>query len=230
MRKLFACLCTLIITLTACKKEVGENQTLDPKNQRKYDLMTNEIGSWWIYGGSDSTISRRIATGRDSTMKGFFFSYYERTDTTSATQYVTAEFFGKNNNNYVTLIDMDGTQTQYISVIFFKDGVNLGQSWTNIDQYSYSPWTFDIKIESKVVDTGQVMVLNGKTYTSVIQVHNDMEGKLPFPGSDYIDAGTLEIWFVKGIGIIKEDMNVVIGTNILKKVYRDSLLDYHLVQ
>ncbi|MBS1783771.1 MAG: hypothetical protein JSS78_11960 [Bacteroidetes bacterium] len=190
--------------------------------------MTNEVGSWWIYGGSDSSVSRRIATGRDSTVKGFFFSYYERKDTTSATGYITPEFYGKNKNSYVTLIDMDGSMTSYITVIFFKDSVGIGEEWSNQDKYAYQIFNFDIKINSKIVDTGGVMTINGHTYTGIYHTLNSVQGKLTF-STDYSDLGTIKVWFVKGIGIIKQDMNISIA-GVYSKIYRDSLLAYHLVQ
>jgi len=217
-----------MILLAACKKELGENHNLDPKNQRKYDLMTNEMGSWWLYGGSDSSVTIRKATARDSTMKGLFFSYYEKVDTTSAMKEIMPEFFGKNNISYVTMMDLDGNYTQFVTVIFSKDSVGPGATWVNTDNYKYGALNFDIKVESNVVDTGGTMVINGHTYSSVMRVHNDLWGK-PAVSSNYIKAGTLELWFVKGIGIIKEDINVDVYGQ-LKKVYRDSLLDYHLVQ
>lgn len=228
MKRILTCLLSCATLLTACKKEIGENQKLDPKDQRKYDLMTNETGSWWLYGGSDSSISIRKATGRDSTVKDLFFSYYQRVDTTSAMKDTIPEFFGKNKNSYVTLIDIDGKYKQFVTVVFFKDSVDPGATWINTDKYEYSQLKFDVKVESNLIDTGGVMTINNHTYTGVMRVHNDFKGKPTF-SSNYTPIGTLEVWFVKGIGIIKQDLNVnIIGQ--VKKVYRDSLLDYHLVQ
>jgi len=230
VKQILTYLLSCTVLLVACKKEIGENQKLDPKDQRKYDLMTNEIGSWWLYGGSDSSVSIRSATGRDSTVKSLFFSYYERIDTTSAMKDIIPEFFGKNKNSYVTLIDIDGKYEQFVTVIFFKDSVGPGESWVNTDKYKYASMnlTFDIKVESKLVDTGGVMTINGHTYTGIMRVYNNLTGKPNF-STNFTPVGTLEVWFVKGVGIIKQDLNVdILGQ--LKKTYRDSLLDYHLVQ
>ncbi len=231
MKKVLFAFILCSIGVISCKKEdTGENQNLDPKDQRKYDLMTNETGSWWMYGGSDSTVTIRKATGRDSVVKGFFFSYYEKYDTTSADRLIYPEFFGKNTNRYITLQDIDGNYTQFVTVIFFKDSVGINETWTNTDNYSYGFLNFDIKVESRITDTGGIMQINNHSFHHVFQVHNDLFGKLSTGGSDYVKAGTLDMWFVQGIGIIKQDINVNVAGGLVKKVYRDSLLDYHLVE
>jgi len=232
MKQLFFILMSPVFFLLACnKEEVGENQKLDPKDQKKYDLMTNKKGSWWMYGGSDSTLTIMTATGRDSTVKGYFFSYYEKIDTTSALREPMPEFFGKNTTRYVTLFDLDGTYTQFITVIFYKEDVGLDESWINIDELEYLGLKFDIRVESRIKETGGSMVLNNKTYKDVIKIHHGFEARANLAGlpSDYSNIGYLDVWFVKGIGIIKKDLNVTIAAGDFSKVYRDSLLDYYFV-
>ncbi len=229
MRQLFTGMFLVMGTLVACKKEeVGENQKLDPKDQKKYDLMTNQPGSWWMYGGSDSSVCIRRATGRDSTMKGFFFSYYERVDTMSDTKYTIADFFGKNGDRYVNLQDLDGYQNKYVTVVFFKDGVKPGDSWSNIDEVDFGIIKANIRINTRVEETNGTIILNGRQYTDVIRTHNDLYARTDLLQPEYTGIGTLDIWFVQGIGVIKTDMNVDILSGTLVKVYRDSLLDYHL--
>jgi hypothetical protein len=227
MRQLLSCFALVLFMLSSCKKEIGENQKLDPKDQKKYDLMTNVRGSWWLYGGSDSTVTILTASGRDSTVKGLFFSYYERVDTTSALKDIMPEFFGKNTNRYITLMDLDGTYSRWVTIIFYKDGVPVGEKWTNTDKLDYLGLAFDIKTESSIVDTTGVMELNGRTYNKVIKIHHDFWGRVNIGfESDYTDVGYLDVWFVKGIGIIKKDLNIDLAGNF-SKVYRDSLLNYH---
>ncbi|HRO44075.1 MAG TPA: hypothetical protein PL009_14665 [Flavipsychrobacter sp.] len=230
MKQLYCGFLLVLLAFSSCKKEVGENQKLDPKNQKKYDLMTNKTGSWWLYGGSDSTVSVMTATGRDSTIKGLFFSYYERVDTTSAERNIMPEFFGKNTSRYVTLVDLDGTYTQFITVIFFKEDVPIGEKWTNIDNLDYLGLKFDVKVESRLVEMAGNMAINGKIYTDVKKIHHEFWGRIDLGiPSDYTDIGFMDVWFVKGIGIIKKDLNVTIAAGNFSKVYRDSLLDYYFV-
>lgn len=228
MTRLFTCVLLGLLGFSSCKKEEGENQDLDPKNQKKYDLMTNKPGSWWLYGGSDSTVTILSATGRDSTIGDLFFSYYERVDTTSLMKKTMPDFFGKNTNRYITLLDLDGTYTNWVTIIFYKDEVPIGEVWTNTDKLNYMGLTFDIKTESRILERGGTMELAGRTYTEVLKMHHDFFGRvnvgLP---SDFSNIGYMDVWFVKGLGIIKKDLNISIAGNF-SKVYRDSLLNYHL--
>lgn len=229
MKRFFAVLTFVALAFSSCKKEVGENKKLDPKDQKKYDLMTDRPGSWWMYGGSDSTVTILSATGRDSTVKDLFFSYYERVDTTSAEKNIMPEFFGKNADRYIFLQDLDGTFSKWIIVIFYKDGVQKNEKWVNIDEVDYLGLKFQVKVESAIKETGGVMTINAKTYTDVITIHHDFLGRLNLGGidSDYSGLGYLDVWFVKGIGIIKKDLNITITAGDFTKQYTDSLLDYH---
>src|SRR5690606_8081756 len=193
------------------------------KDQKKYDLMTDRPGSWWMYGGSDSTVTILSATGRDSTIKDLFFSYYERVDTTSAEKNIMPEFFGKNADRYIFLQDLDGSFTKWIIVVFYKDGMLKDEKWINIDEVDYMGLKFEIKVESAIKETDGVMTLNSGTFTDVIKIHHDFLGRVNISGfdSEYTELGYLDVWFVKGIGIIKKDLNIAISAGGFSKQYRD---------
>jgi hypothetical protein len=47
----------------------------------------------------------------------------------------------------------------------------------------------------------------------------------------YVSCGSLEVWFKKGVGIIKDKGNIDVapaGVSLVKKDYGDELLDYHI--
>ena len=62
-----ACSLCLVMMATACKKPIGDNKNLDPKNQVQNDYMSTKPGSWWLFAAEDGSVFRRMATGRDST-------------------------------------------------------------------------------------------------------------------------------------------------------------------
>lgn len=215
----FAC-----TSLIACKK--GDNQKLDGDNDPVSDFMSTKAESWWMYGSNEGTVTIRRATGKDSTMLGRIYNYYETTDTTS--QYVTPEYFGKNQDKFLMLVDMDlnGNRQNYMNVVVQKDNPQVDDSWSNTGSLSYGGMPFDLLTEGKVKSTGGTMTMNGITYTEVTQIENALKFK-PKLTPIYVKCGTATMWFAKGIGIIRSDFDISIGSLYSRK-YNDSLLSYHI--
>lgn len=221
-------LLALALGAGSCTKKNGENQGLMAEDQRPYDLNSTKSGSTWIYGSKDGTIFTRYATGRDTTMNGLQYDYFYRID--SSSKYQTPEFFGKNKDRYLTLIDLDGSMNTYITFVFLKDNPVKGLGWKNTESKKIQGFNVDMLIESSVVSTDRTLVHNGHVFNNVIEVSSQLKAKLKLsPG--YTDCGDLRVWFAKDVGIIKEigDLTIrVAGITMLKKEYDDSLISYHI--
>lgn len=206
----------------SCKK--GANEKLEENNDPVSGYMSTKAGSWWLYGANDGTITRRRATGIDSVMLGRVYNYYETTDTVSL--HVTPEYFGKNSDKFLMLVDLDGNQSNYMNVVVQKDSSQVGDSWSNTGDISYSGMKFDLLAEGEVVSINGTMSINGHTYTNVVEVNNVLKAK-PILFPTYTNCGTVRMWFQKGIGILKADYDISISS-FFSKQYTDSLLDYHI--
>lgn len=220
---MFFAICLLLFS---CKKKDGENKHLNNDNKRPFDIMSTKAGSWWLYKADDGSVFYRYATGTDSLVEGLTYDYFYRVDTTSVMKEHIPEYFGKNDDKYISLIDLDGSQKSYITYVVLKDYWHKGQSWTNTENRKIQGWNLNLYIESEVMSISDTLTLNGKVYDSVILVHNDLKAKsVVMPA--YIKCGTLDVWFKKGVGILQEkgDINVI---GLLKKNYSDYLLDYHI--
>jgi len=222
-KTVFLCL-SLCTIATACKKKDGANQNLDPNKQEASNYMSTKPGSWWLFGARNGDVTKRMATGLDSTKNGLLFSYFEKTDTN--THYITKEYFGKNEEKYVSLFDIDGSQTNYVTLVFLMDSVKTGSYWTNTQDYKYGAFKTNLYVESTVEFVNGTLTLGNKTYTDVTKVHNNLQGKLA-TSPTYSSVGRLDIWFAKGIGIIMEDMDINV-LSLVTKQHTDSLLDYHI--
>lgn len=229
MKKAFYSRCAFLFSAIACllffaqcKKE-GANQHLDPGKQTANDYMSTKAGSWWLYGTADGTVYIRRATGIDTVKNGLPFSYYESTDTN--TKFVTPEYFGKNVNYYVTLFDLDGGQTDYMTVVIMQDSAVAGTSWSNTETYKNN---YDLLVESNVESAGGTLIVNGKSYNDVSQVFSHLKAK-PKTLPTYIDCGTINVWFSKGVGLLKQDVNISVF-GLYKLQHQDSLMDYHIEQ
>jgi hypothetical protein len=216
---LLAAIVLSILITSSCKKLEGDNQNLDVSNQSVFDLMSTKSGSWWMYGNRNDTVFIRYATGKDTTKLGLKYSFYTRRDTITTT--TSPEFFGKNEGKYLTLVDLDGKETNYINYVFWYEGKT---SWTNDGEYNSGTilGKVIVTISSSLVQTGLTITQNGKTYTNVYHVHSTLKA-----GALNIDLGTLDIWFSKNIGIIRNeaDLNAL---GLYRNKYTDSLINYYI--
>lgn len=214
----------------ACTKKNGENKNLDPNKAQAFDIMSTKKGSWWLYAADDGSVFYRYATGRDTLKESLWYKYFYRIDTTSRLKEELPEFFGKNDGKYLSLIDVDGTYRYFITYVILKEGAYQGQKWENTERRKIQGFNLDMYIASEVISVNDVLELNGHRYDSVIHVYNDLKAKLV--GTPlYTDCGDLDVWFRKGIGIIKEDGKIDIapvGVSLLSKSYKDYLLEYHI--
>lgn len=226
MKKLSAFLLTVLagsLCFTACKKDKGVNEGIDPNNQQEYDFTSSKEGSYWKIGMRGEGIGTRYATGRDSVKDGFNYAYYERQE--EGSEHITPEFFGKNDGYYYTLIDLDGTETNYVAYAFYKDSAVLGDSWANTANITAPVvGSVNVRTESEVVETGLTMNWNGNTFEDVVHVRTKLLGKVVA----WVDVGKVDVWFVRNIGVIREqaDINIM---SFYTRNYVDSVVNYHLV-
>lgn len=218
------------LLIGSCTKKNGENKNLDPKDTQVFDIMSTKKGSWWLYSADDGSVFYRYATDRDTVKESLTYKYYYRIDTTSRLHEELPEFFGKNAGKYISLIDVDGTYRYFITYVILKDGAYTGMKWDNTERRRIQGVNLDMLIESQVMSVSDELVLNGKKYDSVIHVYNNLKAKLV--GSPlYTDCGDLDVWFRKGLGIVKQSGKIDIapaGVSLLSKQYSDYLLDYHI--
>src|SRR5690606_36366329 len=79
MYRMFPLVCLTLLLLSSCKRPIEKD--LDDENDRNASFISNKPGSWWVYGVSDGTVNKRVATGEDSLMQERTFDYYELIDT-----------------------------------------------------------------------------------------------------------------------------------------------------
>jgi hypothetical protein len=218
----------LLISLYACKKKDGDNDKLDPsKNASIEGYMSTKVGSWWLYSTSEGKILKRMATGTSKEKDGFVYDLYKMVDTTSVMQEETDDYFAKNENNYLSLVDLDGSQTNYIRAIIYRDGGKVGDQWTNTGEIKYNSITFDVMIESEIIGMNETKVINGVTFDSVCVTKNSLKGKQAILAPTWVKFGTIELWFRKGVGILKRDMDINI-LSFYTRDYEDEIIGYHL--
>lgn len=210
-----------LLGLSSCKKE-GVNQGLDSNNQKKYDFMSTKGGSYWHYGSREGVRYKRFAREKDTVKNGLTYSYYERQEDTGS-GHLTPEYFGKNGQYYITLLDLDGNETNYLEYVFWKEGAKKGDSWQNTGSVNHpSVGSVNLYTTSSEIEDNTSLLLGAQTYTGVVHVHSDIRTV-----TLNTKIGTMDMWFVKDIGVLREEAHI----NILgayKYDHIDSLIGYHI--
>lgn len=214
------------LTLFSCKKREGDNNS-DENNVTVSDFMSTKVGSWWLYASNEGHVNLLEATGRDSTIDNAPYDYYTMTDTASRTQYVTHTFYAKNGHNYLNLIDLDGSQTSFVPAIVFVDSATVGQTWLNTHRMRYSGLNVDIEIEGTVTAINATEVINGKTYNNVTKVKSTLRARQIPLVPVWTNCGTVDMWFVKGIGVLKRKLDISI-LSFYTRDYEENIIDYHI--
>lgn len=213
---------SLFVCLASCRKK-GDNEKLTGENQNAPELMPTDSGSWWLMKDNNGEITITTATGRDSFIENNTYEYYEMRDT--GTGAITPYFYAKNDGYYLSLPDITG-QGDFIPTIICTVNPKVGDTWTNTSLIHYSGIPVSIKSNGKVVTTTGSLTINGHTYQNVVETENDLKAKPSF-SPVWMDAGTLTIYFVSGIGIIKNDLDVDVS-GVFQTYVSDELLDYHI--
>jgi len=210
------------LLFVSCKK--GDNEKLGDTNDQVSSFMSTKQGSWWLYHGKSNTFSLREATGKDSMKMGLSYNYYTLTDTFLNT--TIPEYFGKNNGMFIMLVDLDGSQTNYMNVVVCKENAKVGDTWQNTGDITYSGIKFDLLTEGEVIATGETITVAGKEYKDVATLKSKLKGKIHLTPT-YVNCGDVTMWYAKDVGIIKSNFDISISSFYSNK-YQDSLIDYHI--
>lgn len=216
------------IALTSCKKKTGENEKLDPnKHATVAEYMSTKPGSYWIYKSNEGNIHKRTATGLQETVNNKLYDLYITVDTTSAMKEEIKTYFAKNENRYLTLIDIDGKQENYVEAIVYKDDAKVDDEWLNTGKVKISGFNLDVEIYSEVIDINATKEINGVVYDSVFVTKNKLKARQVPLVPSFVNVGTVEMWFKKGVGILGSDFDISVMSFYTRK-YNDGIVTYHI--
>lgn len=217
-----AILMAAFFVLPGCKK-TGDNQNIDNNKQLNFDLMSAKSGSYWRYAPRDgSALWQREARGKDTTVFGRVYSYYERRNDGDIA--FDPEFFGKNNEDYFTLVDLDGNKDNYLDYLFYRNNSMVGSKWNNTGEVKAPTiGKVAVLIESEVITTDGKMTIGTNNFSNVIHVKSNLQAT-----ALNISVGSVAIWFVKDIGVIKEEAEINIA-GLYNIKHTDSLIEYKIV-
>ncbi|HLS71414.1 MAG TPA: hypothetical protein VK027_07115 [Chitinophagaceae bacterium] len=223
MKKLLTLTGISLVLLASCKKIEGDNKNLDPDNETVEEMMSTNPNSFWEYESNENDHFIRKPTGTKQMMNEREWDFYEATD--QNTDWITPEYFAKNKDKYVMLLDLEGSQQEYIEVIVYKENPKVGDKFNNTHKMSVSGINVDLLIESEVISINETFNYPNGTIEDVTVIKNKLKGKTGI--TPYIDCGSAYLYFKKGIGILKMDIDISI-LSFYNREYTDTLLDYYI--
>ncbi len=126
-----------------------------------------------------------------------------------------SSYFRKGSGLYYNYGDLDlvgftdGVIGEYIML---KDNVPVGNNWESSSfATSFSGIAGSFKIVSTISQKNVVKQINGKIYNNVIVVKHSFQAKISVAPFTEVYKG--ELWFAKGIGLIRSITSDVTGTN-----------------
>lgn len=207
----------------SCKKIKGDNQNLEENNQTIEGLMSVNPESFWEYETNEGDHFIRVPKGTKQTVNNREWDYYESTD--QSTHWVTPEYFAKNGDKLLMLLDLDGSQSNYLEVIAFKENPSVGETFTNSHELKFGIMNVQAVIESSIYQVNAVVEYQGTTIEDVVIIKNKLKAKTAL--TPYIDCGDAFLYFKEGIGPLKLDINLSI-MSFYNRSYSDHIVNYEI--
>lgn len=215
----------LLFGFSACKKVEGDNKNLDDDNLSIEEFMSVNPGSHWEYKSNEGEHFIRVPKGTKQVVNDREWDYYESTE--QSTMWVTPEYFAKNGDKLLMLLDLDGSQENYLEVIAYKENPVVGETFTNTHELKFGIMNIHALIESSIYQTNATFEYQGDMLEDVTIIKNKLKAKTGV--MPYIDCGDAFLYFKEGIGILKMDIDLSI-MSFYEREYEDELIDYHIAE
>jgi hypothetical protein len=210
---------TAVGFFVSCK----EKDPISPINEGVGEYMPTDTANWWLYEANDGTVFKRYYTGRDTVIDGFNFNYFEQQNVNNGV--IEKEFFARFEGNYYTLLKINDEGTAYVKSKVLNADPKVGDTWSDDGEFTYNNITFNAKVEGEVISVSDTATVNGVLLNDVIRVRSKLSARLPL--STWMDCGTVEMKFKKGVGLLGEYYDFHVGTYV-DKTYQNWMLEYYI--
>lgn len=219
-----------LASFNSCKdKKKPDNIIDDPIPASIDNYLPATAGSWWLYNSTDGNQYKRVATGTDSVKAGLTFEYFTFTNQTSLNQ--DPEYFNRfDGKNYFTLLTFDSSTTDatYIKLLIMKDDPYVGMEWLNEGVTSSDFGEVTMRASCKIESTTDIVETDDSTFTNAIRMKATLEGRTATIPT--VPCGTITFWFVKRIGIVKQDYNIGLPLGLYTNRHIEVLKASHIVR
>lgn len=185
-KSLFICT-ILFIVLSAgnCKKPGNDNP---PAAGSTYQPLT--VGSEWNYTvtGNNAGTFKITMLNKDTMVNGK--SYKVASNSAGSNEY-----YHKSGGDYFRFNKVAELNNQEVELLYLKDNVNAGTSWTETETATIQNITVTVQLAFTVSEKGISYVVNGVTFNDVIKI--TVVPTFPVPSTS-----DLQYYYAKNVGLI----------------------------
>lgn len=204
MKKALLAILGISALLVSCKKSGSDNNTTV---QTKY--MTTTTNSKWTYdvitnpgmAGTTSVIDTITVSSTDTVISTRTYRIVKHTLATNGS---TSDYYNISGNDYYRFQNFPASSTK-IENIYLKDNVDATISWAQTVNAVISGTTLPVTITNSIAAKGVTKVVNGITYTDVIDVKTDISSTSLPAGSI---TSNIHSYYAPKVGLIQGDYSV----------------------
>ena len=199
MKKItFYCLSACLLVLSC-----GKDDDPDPVTGEKYMKLT--AGSAWNYEvinniTPSTTLYTLTSTNRDSTVNGKSYHVFTNSSTGGS------EYYNISGSDYYTYQSLPaalgGTKVENL---YLKDNVGVGTSWAQTYNVTVSGIPLVVTATNSIAGKGLTKVVNGITYTDVIDVLTTLSVNL-IPATGL--TTNIHYYYAPRFGMIQNDIQI----------------------
>lgn len=197
---LYGLMVPFVFGSVSCKKDGGTTPAAEK-------FMTLTAGSTWNYkltnNPSTTPVSSNYtltATSNDSTANGRTYKIFTNSSGPN-------EYYNITGSDYYTfrkLPDILGSSS--VEVLYLKDNLNTGGTWSQTFPINYSGFTLQLTFSNKIAQKGISKTVNGITYTNVTDVETTLSVTgIPFA---YTLTSDIHYYYAPKVGQIENKTKI----------------------
>jgi hypothetical protein len=212
MKKIIISALFIASMATSCKKD--DPGTGTPTISK---FITTTPGTTWTYQTTDNSTSEvstytRTSSDRDTTINSKLYHIFNNTDVNGTTE----AYYNNTGNDYYQFSTL-APGLDPIDLNYLNDTKILGETWNQsfsipVPNAPIPGLMLTVRINYSVVEKGNSLVVNGKTYNNVVKVKSNITID-PFFGISVSTTSNIFNYYAPKYGLIKSDFNLVASLN-----------------
>ena len=210
MKKIIISALFIATMATSCKKD----ETVTPGISK---FITTTPGTTWNYQTTDNSTSEvstytRVSSSRDTNISSKVYHIFNNTDINGTTE----AYYNNTGNDYYQFSTL-AAGLDPIDLNYLNDTKIVGETWNQsvsvpVPNAPIPDLMLTIRINYSVVEKGNSLVVNGKTYNNVVKVKSDITID-PVFGLSVTTTSNIYNYYAPKYGLIKSDFNLIASLN-----------------
>ena len=206
MKKIIISALFIATMATSCKKDDSGTPAISK-------FITTTPGTTWNYQTTDNSTSEvstytRVSSSRDTNISSKVYHIFNNTDINGTTE----AYYNNTGNDYYQFSTL-AAGLDPIDLNYLNDTKIVGETWNQsvsvpVPNAPIPDLMLTIRINYSVVEKGNSLVVNGKTYNNVAKVKSDITID-PIPFLTISTTSNIYNYYAPNYGLIRSDFNLV---------------------